>query len=108
MEVWGVSSNAAFPTTHSNFLFSLSAVAKPLWRSEATISHHKQMYNRAPTLPWEWHKLMLVTICYTLQFEPMGRKPGAISPGVHSHPGDTHTPSSLWRCGRSDERRIEV
>lgn len=51
MEVWGVSSSAAFPTTCSNFLSSLSAVAKPLWYSKAAISHHNQMYIRA--FPWQ-------------------------------------------------------
>lgn len=47
IEAWGVSPSAAFPTTHSNFPNSLSAVAKPLCCPDAAISHHDQMYNRA-------------------------------------------------------------
>lgn len=49
MGVWGVS--PAFPTTLFTFSFSLSAFAKPLWCSEAAISHHNQMYNCA--FPWQ-------------------------------------------------------
>lgn len=37
------------------------------------------------------HVVMLVAVCYMLLLEPTDRAPGAISPAVDSHPGDTPT-----------------